>query len=57
LICTTGYGIRYSRYLVVLEGYNGVNWISNMDELYAKVDIFSLLMVMLFHVGHANRQS
>jgi hypothetical protein len=35
LVCTMGYKIRYSGYPVVLEGYNDVNWISNMDELYA----------------------
>jgi hypothetical protein len=29
------YGIHYSEYPAVLEGYNDANWISNMDELYA----------------------
>jgi hypothetical protein len=29
------YGIHYSGYPVVLEGYSDANWISNMDELYA----------------------
>jgi hypothetical protein len=29
------YGIHYSRYPVVLEGNNDVNWISDMNELYA----------------------
>jgi hypothetical protein len=29
------YGIHYSGYLVVLEGYSDANWISSVDELYA----------------------
>jgi hypothetical protein len=29
------YGIHYSGYPVVLEGYSDANWISGVDELYA----------------------
>jgi hypothetical protein len=37
------YGIHYSEYPIVLEGYNDKNWISNMDELYAMSGyVFSL---------------
>jgi hypothetical protein len=32
---TMDYRIHYSNYLAVLEGYNDVNWISDVDELYA----------------------
>jgi hypothetical protein len=35
LVGTMDYGIHYSGYPVALEGYNDVNWISDMDELYA----------------------
>jgi hypothetical protein len=35
LVGTMDYGIHYSRYLVVLEGYSDAYWISNVDELYA----------------------
>jgi hypothetical protein len=34
-IGTMNYGIHYSGYLAVLEGYSDVNWISDVDELYA----------------------
>jgi hypothetical protein len=33
---TMDYRIHYSSYLVVLEGYNDANWISDVDELYAR---------------------
>jgi hypothetical protein len=33
---TMDYKIHYSGYPVVLEEYNDANWISNMDELYAR---------------------
>jgi hypothetical protein len=33
---TMNYRIHYSGYPVVLEEYNDANWISNMDELYAR---------------------
>jgi hypothetical protein len=35
LVGTIDYGIHYSGYLAVLEGYIDANWISDMDELYA----------------------
>jgi hypothetical protein len=35
LVGTMDYGIHYSRYPAVLEGYNDANWISDVDELYA----------------------
>jgi hypothetical protein len=35
LVGTMDYGIHYSRYLVVLEGYSDANWISDVNELYA----------------------
>jgi hypothetical protein len=34
LIGTMDYGIHYSGYPAVLEGYSDANWISNVDELY-----------------------
>jgi hypothetical protein len=35
LVGTMEYGIHYSGFPAVLEGYSDVNWISNRDELYA----------------------
>jgi hypothetical protein len=35
LVGIMDYRIHYSRYLAVLEGYSDVNWISDVDELYA----------------------
>jgi hypothetical protein len=35
LVGTMDYGIHYSGYPAVLKGYSDVNWISDMDELYA----------------------
>jgi hypothetical protein len=35
LVATIDYGIHYSGYPVVLEGYSDANWISDVDELYA----------------------
>jgi hypothetical protein len=32
---TMDYGIHYSGYPTVLEGYSNTNWISDDDELYA----------------------
>ena len=32
---TISYGIHYTRYPKVLEGFCDANWISNADELYA----------------------
>ncbi|KAK3121646.1 hypothetical protein QOZ80_8BG0657920 [Eleusine coracana subsp. coracana] len=35
LVGTMDYGIHYSGYPAVLEGYSDSNWISDADELYA----------------------
>jgi hypothetical protein len=35
LVGTMDYGIHYSRYPAVVEGYNDANWIFDVDELYA----------------------
>jgi hypothetical protein len=35
LVGTMDYRIHYSEYPTVLEVYNDINWISDMDELYA----------------------
>jgi hypothetical protein len=35
LASTMDYGIHYSGYPAVLEGYSDANWISDVDELYA----------------------
>jgi hypothetical protein len=35
LVGTMDYGIHYSGYPTVLEGYSDANWISDVDELYA----------------------
>jgi hypothetical protein len=35
LVGTMDYGIHYSGYPAVLEGYSDANWISDVDELYA----------------------
>jgi hypothetical protein len=34
LVGTMDYGIHYSGYPAVLEGYSDANWISDVDELY-----------------------
>ncbi|KAL6335793.1 hypothetical protein AAG906_039556 [Vitis piasezkii] len=40
---TRDYGLHYTRYLVVLEGYNGANWISNVkDSTYTSGYVFTL---------------
>jgi hypothetical protein len=57
LVDTMDYKIHYSGYPVVLEEYNDANgylmWMSCMP----RVNMFSLLVVMLFQGGHTNRQS
>jgi hypothetical protein len=55
LVGTVDYRIHYFGYPTVLEGYNDANlmWRSCMPQ----VDMFSLLVVLLFHGGHANRLS
>jgi hypothetical protein len=35
LVGTMDYGIHYSGYPAVLEGYSDANWFSDVDELYA----------------------
>jgi hypothetical protein len=35
LVGTMEYGIHYSAFPTVLEGYSDANWISDRDELYA----------------------
>jgi hypothetical protein len=35
LVGTIEYGIHYSGFPAVLEGYSDANWISDLDELYA----------------------
>jgi hypothetical protein len=35
LVGTMEYGIHYSCFPAVLEGYSDANWISDQDELYA----------------------
>jgi hypothetical protein len=32
---TMSFGIHYSGHLALLEGYSDVNWISNIDQIYA----------------------
>jgi hypothetical protein len=51
LVGTMDYGIHYSGYPRVQ--IRSLTWMSCMP----RVDIFSLLVVVLFHEGHANRQS
>jgi hypothetical protein len=60
LVGTMEYGIHYSGFPAVLEGYSDANWISDLDELWhcmPLVDTFSLSAVLLFHRDHANRRS
>lgn len=32
------YGIMYSIFLTMIEGYNNANWISNLDEVKSTSD-------------------
>jgi hypothetical protein len=43
---TTSYGPHYTGYPDVLEGYSDANWISDVDEIKATVDTYSLLVVL-----------
>jgi hypothetical protein len=52
---TMSYGIHYTRYPRVLEGYCDANWIYDADEIYAQVDMFSHLEVVLFCGSLASR--
>jgi hypothetical protein len=51
------YGIHYTGYPRVLEGYCDANWIFDADEIYATSDMFSHLEVALFHGSLASRPS
>ncbi|KAK3133000.1 hypothetical protein QOZ80_6AG0530710 [Eleusine coracana subsp. coracana] len=51
---TMDYGIHYSGYPAVLEGYSDSNWISDADELYATSG-YAFTLVLLFYGDHANR--
>jgi hypothetical protein len=43
LVSTMDYEIHYSGYPAVLEGYSDANWISDIDELYARSEyVFTL---------------
>jgi hypothetical protein len=45
---TMDYGIHYTGYPRVLEGYSDSNWISHADEIKVIVDMCSHLEVTLF---------
>ena len=51
---TLNYGIHYSGYPSVLEGYSDSNWISDADELKATS---GYVMVGLFHGDHVKVRS
>jgi hypothetical protein len=57
LVGTVEYGIHYSGFPAVLEGYNDANWISDLDELYATSGYVFTLGGAAFHGDHANRRS
>lgn len=40
---TQSYGLYYTRYLVVLEGYNGANWISDIKDSKATIGFVIIL--------------
>ena len=54
---TVSYGIHYTGYLRVLEGYSDSNWISDADEINAQVVMFLHLVVALFPGSFASRPS
>ncbi len=45
---TTSYGIHYTRYPRVLEGYSDSNWISDADEIKATSGYLFTLSFALF---------
>jgi hypothetical protein len=57
LIGTTSYGIHYSGYPKVLEGYSDSNWISDADEIKATSEYVFPLEVALFPGSLASRPS
>ena len=54
---TVSYGIHYTRYPGVLEGYCDANWISDVMRFTSQVDMCSHLEVALFHGSLASRPS
>ena len=54
---TVSYGIHYTGYPKVLEGYCDANWISDADVLKATSGYVFLLEVALFHGSLASRLS
>jgi hypothetical protein len=62
---TTSYGIHYTRYPRVLEGYSDSNWISDADETNAMSSyLFTLGVMVLFstifasyHLNKVNNRS
>ena len=51
------YGIQYTGYPRVLEGYCDANWISDADEIYATSGYVFSLRGALFHGNLASRPS
>jgi hypothetical protein len=54
---TMSYGIEYTRYPKVLEGYCDANWISDADENYTTIGYVFSLGVALFHGSFVSRPS
>jgi hypothetical protein len=52
---TMDYGIHYSGYPVILEGYNYANWISDADEMYATSGYIFTIGGAAVSWSHANR--
>jgi hypothetical protein len=55
MVGTMDYGVHYSGYPIVLEGYSVANWISDVDELYATSEYVFTLDGAPILGGHANR--
>jgi len=51
-----GLCIKYSRFLVVLEGYNDANWISDSDEKKSTSGMYSNLGVERLHGDQLGKQ-
>ena len=54
---TTSYGIHYSGYPKVLEGYSDSNWIFDAEEIKATSEYVFTLEVALFPGSLASRPS
>ena len=54
---TMNYGLHYTGYLSVLEGYSDANWLSDADEGKAQLGICLLLEVALFPGSLASKRS